>query len=166
MLTVNLLGASIVSHSVFSVHCQGFKNSLIGRLWLFALWLWLNSSGQSAAMAATLVRPSMLLMPAPSAGLIRELRRLRVGVPSCSLHTVVATEDPVSPTFFACWYNVSALRIWGLGFYLMCDGVWFQSGERFKHVITSGPHTFRGDLSEAWGAGGTAPEYAYPHHLH
>lgn len=52
------------------------------------------------------MRPSILLMPAPSAGLIRELRRLRVGsnfvgsnfvrIPSCTLHTVVATEDPVS----------------------------------------------------------------------
>jgi hypothetical protein len=36
-----------------------------------------------------------------------------------------------------------------------------QSGERYKHIITSGPHTFKGDLNEAWGAGGTAPEYAH-----
>ena len=40
-----------------------------------------------------------------------------------------------------------------------------QSEERYKHIITSGPHTLRGDLSEAWGAGGTAPEYAHPLHL-
>ncbi|KAG0565036.1 hypothetical protein M758_8G154600 [Ceratodon purpureus] len=82
-------------------------------------------------MAAALVRPSVLLMPTLSAGLNSQLRRLRIGssflrVLSCSLHTVVAAEDP--------------------------------SEERYKHTITSGPHTFRGDLSESWGAGGTAPE--------
>lgn len=51
-------------------------------------------------MAAALVRPLILRMPAPTVGLVRGLRRLGVGsnfmrVPSCSLHTVVATEDPV-----------------------------------------------------------------------
>lgn len=70
-------------------------------------------------------------MPTLSAGLHSKVQRLRtcsrfLRVSSCSLHTVVATEDP--------------------------------NGEPYKHVITSGPHTFRGDLGEAWGAGGTAPE--------
>ena len=41
--------------------------------------------------------------------------------------------------------------------------VWFdlQSGEKYKHTITSGSHTFKGDLGEAWGASGTAPEYDF-----
>jgi len=32
------------------------------------------------------------------------------------------------------------------------------SGERYKNIVTSGSHSFRGDLGEAWSAGGTAPE--------
>lgn len=59
---------------------------------------------ESGEMAAALVRPSILLVPTFSARLHSELRRLRVGssvlrAPSCSLHTVVAAEDPVSLPF-------------------------------------------------------------------
>jgi len=36
-----------------------------------------------------------------------------------------------------------------------------SSGEKYKHTITSGSHTFMGDLGEAWGASGTAPEYDF-----
>ncbi|KAL2654148.1 hypothetical protein R1flu_022276 [Riccia fluitans] len=33
-----------------------------------------------------------------------------------------------------------------------------SSGERYKHVLKTGIHTFYGDLGAEWGAGGTAPE--------
>ncbi|KAL3686136.1 hypothetical protein R1sor_004158 [Riccia sorocarpa] len=32
------------------------------------------------------------------------------------------------------------------------------SGERYKHILQTGVHTFYGDLGSEWGAGGTAPE--------